>query len=366
METDSLRLTRNLIVTKDTNTFRKNLILLIGSTIMSVILAEIALRIVLPPPVIWKFPQENYKYDSDIGHWLTPNQQAFTHDKTVITNSVGIRDSEYTLKAPSGVYRVLALGDSQTFGNGLELKDTWPKQLESTLNQSNNGIRFEVINSGLPGSDTWQHEIIFNRMISNYHPDSVVLAFYVNDVVKRFTPSPSRHKADNELEKRVIYAIKQSALLLTLRKAFHSIRHTLETTGAEVKQQSLFNGGYDAAIEDRWAQVKESLSDMKIMADDHNKDYMIVSLPRRDHVDGRLPWEAYNLRLQTIAAQYKIPMVSMLEPLQQGYKEHKRDLFIPWDGHNSKAANRIIAQVISMNLLKSSNKVSEKSGSSPD
>ena len=93
-------------------------------------------------------------------------------------------------------------------------------------------------------------------MISNYHPNSVVLAFYVNDVVRRFTPNPSMHKIDNELENRIIYILKQSALLLTLRKTYHSIRQTLAPTRVNLSEQSLLYGEDDAVIVDRWDQVK--------------------------------------------------------------------------------------------------------------
>ena len=96
------------------------------------------------------------------------------------------------------------MGDSQTFGSGLKLKDTWPKQFEHELNQSDTDKHFEVLNSGLPSSDTWQHELIFNRMITNYAPDAAVLAFYTNDVVKRFKPNPSLNEAKSASYKKLI------------------------------------------------------------------------------------------------------------------------------------------------------------------
>ena len=325
--------------------------LLAGSIAISVLIVEIVLRIVLPTPIVWKYPQEQYIYDPEIGFWLRPNQHAFTHDKPVIINSVGIRDSEYPPRAPSGVYRILALGDSQTFGNGLKLEDTWPKQLESELNQSNLNLRFEVVNSGLPGSDTWQHEIMLERMIKNYHPDSVVLAFYVNDVVKRHIPKPSWHKSNNEKRIRIIYALKQSALLLSLRQAYYTIRQAVAPTAAFLGQQALLSGKDNENIQSRWRQVDKSISSMKGMADRYNIRFMIASLPRRDQVDGRLSWHAYNKHLQRITERYGVPMLSMLEPLQRGYKKYGKKLFIPWDGHNSEIANHIIAQQISKTML---------------
>jgi hypothetical protein len=43
----------------------------------------------------------------------------------------------------------------------------------------------------------------------------------------------------------------------------------------------------------------------------------------------------------------------MLEPLQEAYDEYGKALFIPWDGHNSKLANKIVARSLADSLLKS-------------
>lgn len=328
----------------------KNLILLVGSVTISIIFLEIALRIILPPPIIWKYPQERYIYDHEIGHWLKPNQQAFTHDKIVHINSVGIRDGEYSEQAQQGVYRILALGDSQTFGNGLELSDTWPKQLERLLNDSSKDIKYEVINSGLPSSDTWQHEIIHQRMLSRYHPDAVVLAFYVNDVVTRFNPTHKNLEEKNMLKARATYLLKRSALLLALRTGIQSIRQSLSPSREYSQQRKILEGAYGSDIDKSWQQVDLSLSNMKIVCDQEKIRFMVASLPRRDQVSGLLPWKGYHKRLQTIAERHHIPLVSMLEPLQESYIKLGKALFIPWDGHNTKLANQIIARKISESL----------------
>lgn len=55
---------------------------------------------------------------------LRPMLTAFTHDRPVRTNSLGLRDREVAPDPAPGTIRVLALGDSQTFGNGLAAPDT--------------------------------------------------------------------------------------------------------------------------------------------------------------------------------------------------------------------------------------------------
>ena len=62
---------------------------------------------------------------------------AFTnefHKKYVRYNKYGYRDYEYSLQKPQNVFRVLVLGDSQTFGHGIKkLEDNWVKKLEARL-----------------------------------------------------------------------------------------------------------------------------------------------------------------------------------------------------------------------------------------
>jgi lysophospholipase L1-like esterase len=331
--------------------FQQNLLLFAGSVVVAAIFIEVVLRMVLPSPIVWKYPQEHYQYDAEIGHWLEPDQQAYTHDKAVSTNSIGLRDSEYPFEKSSEKHRILALGDSQTFGNGLEVRDTWPEQLEAYLNHAGKSRKAEVLNGGLPGSDTWQHEIILKRMLETYHPDTVVLAFYVNDVVKRFTPKPVSDKDDAEFSKRIAYVLKQSAFLLALRTVWGSVMQWWSPGEGFLEQQALLRGDDSPVLKERWNQAENSLAAMKKASDEYNASFGIVLLPRRDQIDGRFPWDAYSNHLKKIAQRYKIPVLSMLAPLQQAYKTHGKNLFIPWDGHNSKLANQVIAQEIADRML---------------
>lgn len=340
-------------MTKKPQALYQNLLLFTVSVMTSVIILEIALRVILPSPILWKYPQEHYIYDPEIGHWMEPDQQAFTHDKTVHINSAGIRDKEYTEQAQNDVYRILALGDSQTFGYGLELVDTWPKQLEKLLNDNSKDISYEVINSGLPGSDTWQHEIIHQRMIPRYHPDAVILAFYVNDVVTRFKPKKRVSSDESSLKTKAIYLLKRSALLLTLRTTIQSIQQSLSPSHGHLQQLAVLNDASNTSLDKRCQQVDSSLSNMKLVCDQEQMKFMVASLPRRDQVNGQLPWEGYHKRLQAIASRHHIPLISMLEPLQKSYDIHGKELFIPWDGHNSKLANLIIAKKMANSLLTS-------------
>jgi len=64
------------------------------------------------------------------------------------TNSLGYRSPEFTLEKPDNVYRILILGDSITFGWGVEDNQTFSYLLQQQLNQKYPDKKIEIINAG--------------------------------------------------------------------------------------------------------------------------------------------------------------------------------------------------------------------------
>ncbi len=85
-------------------------------------------------------------------------------------NEQGVRSDTATSPHPaSGTLRVLAMGDSFTFGTG-PLPDTWSAQLEAKL------TRAEVLNVGIPEYDVGQVLLRWEADGAALHPDVVVVA----------------------------------------------------------------------------------------------------------------------------------------------------------------------------------------------
>jgi hypothetical protein len=317
---------------------------LLGATLLlMLILGEAVLRVAIGPPIIWRYPQESYVQDAEIGYVLAPDQRAFTHDKLFETNSLGIRSPQRKKRNPPNTKRFLAIGDSQTAGDGLLLDDTWPQQLERHLSEAMSSTRFEVLNAGLSGSATWQQAILLERLGAQYDLHGVIVALYVNDVV----PRPEHLKAKvvtNTIGRRLGYIVKRSALVT----AIWSARRTLPLLFAPETNESLetrvLTGQSTEGIEAGWKQIETSLGAIRSYARRADLDFWILILPRRDQVDGSQTGRAYNQRAAEIARRMGIPAVDVLEPLTEAFEEHGRDLFIPWDGHNSEIANGIIAR----------------------
>ena len=97
------------------------------------------------------------------------------------TNSLGLRSAEVMPDKPAGVLRVLALGDSVTFGWGLRGEDAYPSQLASLLATLRPSLGAEVINAGVSGYGTWQQLLWLQGQGLDLQPDVVVLQAHLND-----------------------------------------------------------------------------------------------------------------------------------------------------------------------------------------
>lgn len=75
-------------------------------------------------------------------------------------------------------YRILCLGESTTALGG---EQAYPQQLERILNSRQNGIKFKVINKGVPATTTDQIVVKVESYLDEYHPQLVVAMMGIND-----------------------------------------------------------------------------------------------------------------------------------------------------------------------------------------
>jgi len=100
---------------------------------------------------------------------------------TIKINSQGFRDKEYTVNKPENTVRILALGDSFTFGSGVENNETWTEILEEKLN-SNLKRKYEVLNFAIPSYGTENEVELFKVKGIKYDPDIVIIGHTFDDI----------------------------------------------------------------------------------------------------------------------------------------------------------------------------------------
>lgn len=100
---------------------------------------------------------------------------------TAHINRLGLREREIAPKQ-SGVFRICALGDSYTYGWGVEAEDTWLRKLEVLLKAE--GLQVETVNMGKPGSGPDFYSDLAQRALHFLEPDLVVVSLLMgNDII---------------------------------------------------------------------------------------------------------------------------------------------------------------------------------------
>ena len=150
------------------------------SFLVAFALAEVAVRFFSPQEV----GPVRFAYNPELGEIPVPGQQGERRFPGVFTfrysnNSLGWRGRREYREAKPTDYRVLFLGDSFTYGTGVNDDQTFAALVEKTLRADR--LSVEVINAGCPGKGTDYELKCFQTVGRKFHPDLTVLCFFPND-----------------------------------------------------------------------------------------------------------------------------------------------------------------------------------------
>lgn len=151
-----------------------SLILILISILLTLCLAEGVLHLVNYPKQSWspwiEDPHTDFRYASLLDQRMVTEE----YDVSVVTNEAGFRDDPI---GPKKGKRVLLLGDSFTFGYGVDRPYLFADLLEKELN-------VEILNAASGGFDL-VHQVQWMKYYgSQYAPDLVVYMLYLgNDLV---------------------------------------------------------------------------------------------------------------------------------------------------------------------------------------
>jgi lysophospholipase L1-like esterase len=171
--------------------------LALGSLLLGLVAAEVAVRAsgVFVPARGDAGSQGNLQAVPNdvargVGFELRPGQTSATYpgapgeEPRVVTyrvNELGFRGAPVAPEKPAHVYRIVALGDSFTYGTAVNDDETWPAQLGARLRELAPDREIEVLNWGVPAYNTRQEIAQLNQRAGTYRPDLVIICAYVND-----------------------------------------------------------------------------------------------------------------------------------------------------------------------------------------
>jgi len=360
--------------------FAKNLALLMAGVIVALLLSELIVRIAAPQRVDTLRPI--WQSDSNIVFRLKNNlaitYSQFEFEVAESTNSFGIRDRELSPKR-TNEYRILGLGDSYSYANGVDLNDTYYKKLEKCLNQKE-GNDVSVLNCAVPANTLLQEFGFLKKYGGQLAPDAVLLGFYVgND----FTDSYDLYDEDGKPRVRVedgyIVSSKLADKQTGLRGFLFPIRMFLATKShlyvftRNRMSEFLAHIGLRSAppppefcakefsdrVQKGWELDQRLLQEMSKFTRQHNLRLIVVVLPEIYQVHTEA-WESYirtfgidsslydldkpQRLVRTFCAENNIECLDVLSEMRSIAKT--KQMIYPIDAHMNPEGHDLVARLL--------------------
>jgi len=355
------------------------LLLLGASAAIGLLLAELAVRLVRPQPVMLVSrglyvpdPPRRYRLQPGFRGTVT-NRVEF--DTRISIDRQGLRGPEIGPKAP-GTFRVLALGDSFTFGVGAREDETYPARLQAILRSR--GVRAEVLNAGVPGFGVPDEVAWFQRWGWTLEPDVIVLAVFVaNDLQDAAPGEPKAVAVDGSLmmqgEKKssvsrwlyyhshLYVLLKTSALGGVVRRVLGA-PEPLETRELREELGLYAKGGLPREIREGAAATETAAAGLAMSAGGSRVLAVIIpSLLQVDparwqanlqrfslHPEGYDPLRPNRL-FRSIFSRQGIPMLDLTPPFTAAVRRGNR-IYYPIDQHLTPAGYRLMAEAVAETL----------------
>lgn len=273
-------------------------------------------------------PQMVEGVENSFRHGLKPNFSTnfsgyrFKMPTTQIRiNRDGYRGELYSREKPHNTTRIVALGDSVTFGWGMNHSDIWTEVLERRLNE-NSERNFQVINLGVFGYNTTMEIGRLKEKGLKYDPDAVILQYHRNDARNQSRKS--------ELETKHRKKLKEKYPDFNMSKKKYRVM--LKTrVGRELQKER-----EAMPVEEDMALIGPELSRLEQIGDRNGFDTYVMG------------WQTYPRQsdhLNLLTERNNLNYIDMREELELYDLEKKEDnVYRLPDGHPNKKGHKLIAE----------------------
>lgn len=306
--------------------------------------AEMWCRAEYGVPIREKLPIMAIVADARRGYAMIPGTEHYSYERPVRVNGLGLRGAEVPEKR-EGETRVLCLGDSTTYGQGLAEDATLPALLEHELAQDARIPRtIRAVNGGLRGYGTEQEIALLEELGPRIRPNVVVLFWYPNDLEKQ---DVEEMYARLERQGRVEYdtqARLEGAQLWAWHAREYLRRSALVMQTHDVWAALTLKRLSPAEVDGGFERLDRSLGELARVAESQGARLLVAAIPTAGMVAAGEDGRAIPRRLGELAAKHGIAFVDLLEPLSKLHREAGRLPLLPYDWHYTGVANRAMAR----------------------
>ncbi len=348
--------------------------------IFSIITIGILLLFTLEIIVRFFFPHETLirgkngmtlgKLDNILGHRNQPSARVTVtspeYSTEYVVNEEGMRDeAQHPVPKPANVCRILLLGDSFTWGTGVDYIKTWPVIFEQAVEKQLHNI--EVVKAGVSGYDTRQEVVYLGQLMPEYSPDVVVIAFLPNDLVTNMPISSSDSVTAMEIRRQDSLVTrsqqdKSSGLqVATLAKRLLiSNDYLYSKLYLMTERATYFTTPEPEKLLHQIAITESLFTTAAKYCRSQNVHLIVLSVPqlfqvivkaRHQHPDN-VDVELVDKEFSRFAELQQFLWIKTLPVLSDEYAKREQDLYFRFDGHLNEEGHRLLGEYFAQQVIK--------------
>jgi len=248
-------------------------------------------------------------------------------------NALGYRGAAVSVEKPEGVLRVVCLGDSFTFGEGVRAEDAYPAVMQRVLSARLGDRPVEVINAGVHGYGVDQAIGSYIVQYHRFQPDIVTFGFFLNDVSD---PGETIRQYEARLRDADLSWLGEVS---TLWSMLERRRH------ADALQAEYFATTRASFESQVWDRAKDLLAGMEQLSETPPRfRFVVVIFPMLWQLDGEYPFRDLHEKIAAACREAGCEVVDVL-PVYRGHAAESLWAH-PTDHHPNDVAHRMAAERI--------------------
>lgn len=368
------------------------LVLALFTASVCVAAAEVLLRFFLPQNTFSRMLENTppmFRKSDVLAYELAPLSKGKLvreeFDTTITINSQGYRGREFG-PGKHGRFRILAIGDSFTFGYGVEDTESYPARLEQILKNEYHMDDIEIVNAGFAaGYSPDTYYLFLKERGLKMQPDLILIGFFIgNDIDHRNASEHRWVKSDRdglplqivnvegEVEdgrwvrrhKQAVYRVpvlRNSHLFQLLVAAGKGVKRIVQGEEASIAESTnpfIYEATYQERTDAAVKQVQTLFRAMVAVAAKARIPLVVLMMPAREQVypDKRpsignrdRDWEKPQRIFSAFFERERIPYLDLLPHLKGPAKE--TDLYFPYDMHWNAKGHELGARVVAAYLV---------------
>lgn len=345
----------------------RRLLLSLGATLLTLTALEIGLRILGLPkflkphttplqfgftdresangPFYLNYPGRiTFRYDGNPRGYFDAQNEVH-HD----VNPSGFRGPAFTPK-PAGGFRVIFLGDSFTFGEGVRNEDTFPEVTARLLRKD--GRRAESCNLGVSGYNTTQEADVLKIFGFDLKPDVVVLGYTLNDAepplfqIDPVSGEPVRRARETTIEVESQPLRPPDSLLYRLRLA-QLVWQTVERRQAAGQTLDYYRS-LNAPTNPGRIESDRALHEIISLCREHDVPCIVVMFPLLYRLSDDYPLKDVHERVGQVVRQAGGTFIDLLSALKG--QDPGTLIVHPTDQHPNEKVHAIAARLIAQEI----------------